>query len=45
MWGYAYINCDKCGGRLKIKLGQRTRQCPYCGKKVEVAGKIKTPAK
>jgi predicted RNA-binding Zn-ribbon protein involved in translation (DUF1610 family) len=38
MWGYGYIHCDKCGRRLKIRLGQRSRVCPYCGKKVEVIG-------
>ena len=45
MWGYAYINCDKCGRRLKIKLGQKSRLCPYCNKKVVVAGKTKELAK
>jgi len=45
MWGYAYIHCDGCGRRLKIMLGQKTRTCPYCNRKVVTAGKPKEPAK
>ena len=45
VWGYAYIRCDGCGRRLKIMLGQKTRTCPYCNKRVETAGKPKEPAK
>jgi len=41
MWGYVYIYCDKCGNRLKIRIGQKTRLCPYCGKTVTTAGKQK----
>jgi DNA-directed RNA polymerase subunit RPC12/RpoP len=41
MWGYAYIHCDGCGRRLKIRLGQKTRSCPYCNRQVKVEGKAK----
>lgn len=44
VWGYAYIKCDRCGNRLKILLGQKTRMCPYCGKSVRTEGKPKESA-
>ncbi len=35
MWGYAYINCSSCKRKLKIRIGQKTRLCPYCGSRTE----------
>jgi len=34
------ITCTQCGGLFLAAEGQKTRTCPYCGKRVDV-GKAK----
>jgi len=37
------ITCTRCGGLFLAADGQKTRTCPYCGKRVDVR-KAKTVA-
>jgi len=37
------ITCTHCGGLFLAIDGQKTRTCPYCGKRVDI-GKAKTLA-
>jgi uncharacterized Zn finger protein (UPF0148 family) len=30
------IECPRCGGLLLAIDGQKTRTCPYCGKRVDI---------
>lgn len=30
------IMCNRCGGLLLAKNGQKTRTCPYCGARVDM---------
>ena len=30
------IECTRCGGLLLAIDGQKTRTCPYCGKRVDI---------
>ena len=30
------IECNRCGGLFLASYGQKTRTCPYCGKRVDV---------
>jgi len=30
------IECTRCGGLFLAADGQKTRTCPYCGKRVDV---------
>jgi predicted RNA-binding Zn-ribbon protein involved in translation (DUF1610 family) len=30
------ITCNRCGGLFLVKEGQKTKNCPYCGKHADV---------
>lgn len=39
---FIIVVCNRCGGYLIAKMGQKTKTCPYCGFKlaIEKAKKI-----
>ena len=33
---YLVVACPKCGGLVLARQGRKTRQCPYCGTKMNL---------
>ena len=38
------VECNRCGGYLLAANDQKTRTCPYCGKRVDVTRAKKVAA-